>query len=36
MDKGPGYSPSFGRKLFMFCLTLAALIGVWVYYFMAK
>ena len=34
-DKPPGYQPSTGRKLFMFVLTLLALIGVWVYYWFA-
>lgn len=32
----PGYQPTTGRKLFMFLLTLAALIGVWVYYWFAS
>jgi hypothetical protein len=31
----PGYQPTTGRKLFMFVLTLLALIGVWVYYWFA-
>jgi hypothetical protein len=31
----PGYQPTTGRKLFMFVLTLVALIGVWVYYWFA-
>jgi hypothetical protein len=31
----PGYQPSTGRKLFMFLLSLAALVGLWVYYWFA-
>jgi hypothetical protein len=31
-----GYQPSVGRKLFMLGLCLAALIGVWVFYFLNK
>jgi hypothetical protein len=30
-----GYQPSLGRKIFMFLLTLCALIGLWVYYWFA-
>lgn len=30
-----GYQPSLGRKVFMFLLTLCALIGLWVYYWFA-
>jgi hypothetical protein len=33
--QAPGYQPTTGRKLFMFVLTLVALIGVWVYYWFA-
>lgn len=31
----PGYQPSAGRKLFMFILCLAALIAVWIFYWLA-
>ncbi len=31
----PGYQPTTGRKLFMFVLCLAALIAVWVFYWLA-
>ncbi|HLK18639.1 MAG TPA: hypothetical protein VKT81_06775 [Bryobacteraceae bacterium] len=33
--KGPGYQPSTGRKIFMFFLCLAALIAVWIFYWLA-
>jgi len=31
-EQPTGYQPSFGRKLFMFVLTILALIFVWIYY----
>ncbi|HYL75696.1 MAG TPA: hypothetical protein VEU96_15905 [Bryobacteraceae bacterium] len=34
-ERAPGYQPSPGRKLFMFALCLIALIGLWLYYWLA-
>jgi len=34
-EKPSGYQPSTGRKVFMLCLCIVALIFIWTYYYFA-